>query len=159
MQIADPVPEELQGSQPRPIGAAWSRHDLEVGAYRGEEAPGPLWTLIDRERDEVSRDVDVVLGLPLLGVIRPGARVGEDLELRVLMDEPDNLGSRPVGQLLKGNLANDLVADVTPGPGGARRRQHNEQTRQGDQQRRRARYRRSFSSQSMTARGSGSTLF
>jgi len=56
---------------------------------------------------------------PLARVVRPRAGVREGVELLVERDQPDDLGSRLVVELLKGNLADDLVTEVALGQRGA----------------------------------------
>jgi hypothetical protein len=56
---------------------------------------------------------------PLAGVVRPRAGVREGVELLVERDQPDDLGSRLHVELLEGDLADNLVPEVAPGPGGA----------------------------------------
>jgi len=61
-----------------------------------------------------------VLDPPALGVIGPDAGVGKRLELGVPADELGDFGPSGVVQLVEGDLTNDLVADIAPGPQAAR---------------------------------------
>jgi hypothetical protein len=48
----------------------------------------------------------------------PRAGIGEGVERRIQRDQPDDLGTRLVVGLLEGDLADDLVTEIAPGPCG-----------------------------------------
>ena len=50
-------------------------------------------------------------------MVRPGAGVGERLELAVSFNQPDDGGAGAWLHLVEGNLAHDLVALVAPSQG------------------------------------------
>jgi hypothetical protein len=48
----------------------------------------------------------------------PRAGIGEGVERRIQRDQPDDLGTRLVVGLREGDLADDLVTEIAPGPCG-----------------------------------------
>jgi hypothetical protein len=50
-------------------------------------------------------------------MVRPRAGIREGIKRLIQRDQPDNLGARLAVELLEGNLADNLVTEVAPGPG------------------------------------------
>jgi len=54
----------------------------------------------------------------LPGMVWPRTGIREGVERRVQGDQPDDFIAGLVVEFLQGDLADDLVAEVAPGPGG-----------------------------------------
>src|SRR6266436_758102 len=79
------------------------RRALALGGGNGLKGPGY---------------VDEVLLGSLARVVRPRAGIREGIKRLIQRDQPDNLGVRLGVELLESDLADDLVTEIAPCPGG-----------------------------------------
>src|SRR5215472_4174428 len=110
MNISHPMSQVLERLRLGHVVVGGSQ-DLKVGRT--------LWyavTAAGHDRLQRPRHVDKVLLGPLPGVIGPCAGIREGVEGSIRGDQPDDLSSGLVGEFLEGDLADDLVAEVAPGP-------------------------------------------
>src|SRR5215467_2038170 len=84
------------------------------------------------DRLQRSGHIDEVLFGSLLRVIGPGARVREGVERPVQGDQSDHLIAGRVVEFLQGDLADDLVAEIAPGPRATGWRDEGYGKREGD---------------------------
>jgi hypothetical protein len=116
MQVAEPVAEILERLQLGVVRRGFE--DLKIGRDGREQAHGRHGALLSRDRGRVSRDVDEVLGVPALRMVRPDAGVREVAILLVLADQTDDLPPGLLVELPERDLAHDRVPDVAPGRDG-----------------------------------------
>src|SRR5215472_6255544 len=117
MNVPDPVPEELERGELGHV-VVGSAQDVQVDRDRGEEALRHRRALRDSDRVDRAAHVDEVLLRPLAGMVRPRAGIREGVERGVQGHQPDDFVAGLIVEFLEGDLADDLVAEVAPGPGG-----------------------------------------
>jgi len=112
-----------------------SPQDIQVSRDRGEEALRHRRALGDSDRVDRAAHVDEVLFGPLAGMVRPRAGIREGVERGVQGDQPGDFVAGLIVEFVEGDLADDLVAEIAPGP--RQRRVHHaaEQEEQSNWQR------------------------
>jgi hypothetical protein len=120
MNVAHPVPQELEGRQLRLVGRSVRCQHSDVGLDRRHHALLRKRALFVAKACRGARDVDEVLLCTLPRPIGPIAGGAKGTELLIQLDQRKHTLAGAVLQLEEGKLAYRLMAEATPGSGRGR---------------------------------------